>query len=218
MSFTPVDPASWERREQFRYFSKMAPTGYSLTAEIDVTRLRQTQKEAGLRFYPVYLYLVTRELSRDPAFTLAERDGVLGHYDSLTPLYAVFHEDDKTFSLLWTEWRDSFAAFNREYLFDRERYAGVHGILAKKDPLPPPDAYTVSCVPWVSFSSFSVMSYENKPYYFPSVEAGKFTERAGRTFLPLSLTCHHAATDGWHVKSFLERFQSAVNAFDPQKD
>ena len=56
MRFTPLDMASYPRREVFKYFSKMAPTGYSLTVNADVTKLIRTLKEQGIKFFPVYLY------------------------------------------------------------------------------------------------------------------------------------------------------------------
>jgi chloramphenicol O-acetyltransferase type A len=58
-----------------------------------------------------------------------------------------------------------------------------------------------------------VHSYENKAYYFPSVEAGKFEKRGEKIFMPLSLTCHHAVTDGWHISVFLEDLQRDMNNF-----
>ena len=66
----------------------------------------------------------------------------------------------------------------------------------------------------MSFRHFAVHSYEKKDYFFPSVEAGKFVFRDGRCFLPLSLTCHHAATDGYHVGQFLERLQADMDGFE----
>ena len=68
MMFTPIDYNAWPRREMFYYFSKMAPTGYSLTVNLDVTNLRKTVKEAGLKFFPAYLWLVTRCLNEQPEF------------------------------------------------------------------------------------------------------------------------------------------------------
>lgn len=53
---------------------------------------------------------------------------------------------------------------------------------------------------------------ENKPYYFPSIEAGKFVEKENRITMPLSITAHHATTDGWHIKTFLEDLQNAMNS------
>lgn len=64
------------------------------------------------------------------------------------------------------------------------------------------------------FEHFAVHSYENKEYYFPSVEAGKFEERDGRFMMPLSVTCHHATTDGYHVHLFLESLQEDMNGFE----
>lgn len=213
MNFTPVDLAAWPRREVFYYFSRMAPTGYSLTTELDVTALRRTLKETNLKFFPAYLWLVTRRLNQQEEFKLAEQEGVLGTYDVLTPLYAAFHSDTKTFSLMWTPFQEDFSGFYQAYLENQAAYGDNHGILAQPQTPPPPNAYTVSCVPWVTFSHFAVHSYENKPYYFPSVEAGKIFSRDGAQLLPLSITCHHAATDGYHIHRFLEGLQEDMDGF-----
>lgn len=213
LQFTPIDLHTWSRGEIFYYFSRMAPTGYSLTVDLDVTKMRAALKDAGRKFFPAYLWLVTKLLNQQQEFKLAEADGQLGFYNVLAPLYATFHDDDKTFSLLWTDYNDSFSGFYDAYMEDHRQYGENHGILAKKDQLPPPNAYTVSCVPWVSFGHFAVHSYENKPYYFPSIEAGKFFQRDGKTWMPLSITCHHAATDGYHVSRFLDALQAEANDF-----
>ena len=213
MKFTPIDLQTWPRGQMFYYFSKMAPTGYSMTVNVDVTEMRKTLRDAGLKFFPAYLWLVTKNLNRQTEFKVAEKDGVLGYYETLTPLYASFHEDDHTFSLMWTEYADDFQRFYQAYLKNQETFNSVHGVLAQPQTPPPANAYTVSCIPWVSFTHFAVHSYENKPYYFPSVEAGKFYEDGERILLPLSITCHHATTDGYHVKVFLESLQQDMNAF-----
>lgn len=212
--FTPLDLETWPRREIFYYFSKMAPTGYSLTVQLDITRLRQTLKSAGVKFYPAYLWLVTRTLHRQTEFKLAEKEGQLGYYHTLTPLYAIFHDDDQTFSLQWTLYQERFLDFYQAYLEDQRLYGKNHGILARPGQIPPENAYTVSCVPWISFQHFAVHSYQNQSYFFPSIEAGKFYEQDGKILLPLSITCHHAATDGYHVHRFLETLQQEADTFE----
>lgn len=213
MNFTPIDLQTWPRGQMFYYFSQMAPTGYSMTVNVDVTEMRKTIREAGLKFFPAYLWLVTKNLNRQTEFKVAEKDGVLGFYDSLTPLYASFHENDHTFSLMWTEYTDDFLQFHQAYLENQAQFGHNHGVLCQPQTPPPANAYTVSCVPWVSFTHFAVHSHENKPYYFPSVEAGKFFEEAGRILMPLSITCHHATTDGYHIKCFLDSLQEDINGF-----
>lgn len=214
MNFTPIEFSTWPRGQMFYYFSKMAPTGYSMTVHMDVTQFRRTLKEAGFKFFPAYLWLVTKNLNRQPEFKIALEDGILGFYDTLTPLYATFHEDDHTISLMWTAYSDSFLKFHQAYLENQQRFGQVHGVLSQPQSPPPPNAYTVSCVPWINFTHFSVHTYENKPYYFPSVEAGKFLEQDGRSIMPLSITCHHATTDGYHVKCFLEALQEDMDHFN----
>lgn len=214
MEFTPIDLNQWARGQMFYYFSNMAPTGWSMTVKMDVTNLKSTVKEAGMKFFPAYLWLVTKNLNRQMEFKVAKQDGVLGYYDKLTPLYASFHEDDKTFSLMWTSYEDDFHRFYNAYIRNQEKYGSIHGVLSQPQTPPPPNAYTVSCIPWVSFEHFAVHSYENKPYYFPSVEAGRMMQEGEKTFLPLSMTLHHATTDGYHVKSFLEDLQRDMDCFN----
>lgn len=211
MKFTPIDMNTWPRRQMFAYFSKMAPTGYSITVNTDVTGLKNALKKRGLKFFPAYLWLITKCLNEQMEFRIAEKDGVLGFYDTLTPLYASFHEDDRTFSLMWTEFDDDLKLFHQHYLENRLLFGQNHGVLSQPQTLPPENTYTVSAVPWISFTHFAVHSYENKPYYFPSVEAGKILTEKSRELLPLSLTCHHAATDGYHIHLFLNRLQEEID-------
>lgn len=213
MNFTPIDLNSYPRGQVFYYFSKMAPTGYSLTVNMDVTKLKAYTKEKKIKFFPCYLWLVTKNLNSMTEFKMAGQDGKLGYFDTLTPLYAHFHDDDKTFSLMWTEYNEDFGEFYRSYLENQRSFGENHGVWCQPTTPPPPNAYTVSCLPWVSFTHFAVHSYENKPYYFPSVEAGKFFEEDGKLLMPLSLTCHHAATDGYHVSRFLEALQKDMDNF-----
>ena len=211
--FTPIDLAGWPRGQMFYYFSHMAPTGYSLTVSLNVTALRRTTRERGVKFFPAYVWLVTKNLNRQVEFKCAVQDGQLGYFDTLTPLYAAMHPDDHTISLMWTEYQEDFPAFYRQYLENQRRFGSQHGVLSQPQTPPPPNAYTVSCLPWVPFQHFAVHSYENKPYYFPSVEAGKFEERNGQLWMPLSLTCHHATTDGYHLSRFLEDLQRDMDGF-----
>lgn len=213
MSFTPIDLQSWPRGEMFYYFSKIAPTGYSTTVRLDVTDLWNITHQNKIKFFPAYLWLVTKNLNRQTEFKVAEKDGVLGYYDQLTPLYASFHNADHTFSLMWTPFDEEFSVFYHQYLENQRLYGDHHGVLAQPQ-MPPENAYTVSCLPWINFEHFAVHSYDNKPYYFPSVEAGKVVEYDKRFWMPLSLTCHHATTDGWHINRFLADLKADMEQFD----
>lgn len=213
MTFMPINLQTWSRGQMFYYYSKMAPTGYSLTVTVDITQMRAALKAKDLKFFPAYLWLITKTLNKQIEFKVAEKDGQLGYYDTLTPLYATFHDDDKTFSLMWTEYHEDFTVFYQNYMQNQIQYGGNHGVLAQTQTLPPENSYVVSCVPWISFKHFAVHSYENKSYFFPSFEAGKFYEKGEKLLMPLSITCHHATTDGYHINCFLEELQREMDCF-----
>ena len=71
MKFVPIDLRTWPRGQMFCYFSQMAPTSYSITVDMDVTALRRTLKEAGRKFFPTYLWLVTKCLNEQQEFKIA---------------------------------------------------------------------------------------------------------------------------------------------------
>lgn len=209
--FIPIDLQTWPRGQMYYYFSKIAPTGYSMTVDLDATVMRSTLKAEGFKFFPAYLWLATNMVNRQTEFKVALSDDTLGYWEALTPLYASFHEDDKTISLMWTEYDDCFSTFYDNYLKNQHKYGGNHGILSQPDRMPPANSYTISSLPWIPFKHFSFHCYENKPYFFPTIEAGKMHESNGKTMFPLSLTVHHATTDGWHIKSFLEDLQYGMD-------
>lgn len=210
-AFHPIDLKTWPRGQMFYYFSKMAPTGYSLTVELDITKMKTALQERKMKFFPAYLWLVTTMLNRQVEFKVAVKDEILGYWDKLTPLYAHFHEDDHTISLMWTEYHHHFSVFYEQYFKNQQQYGNNHGILSQPENRPPENSYTISCIPWIEFKHFSLQSFENKTYYFPTVEAGRFFEKADNIILPLSMNLHHATTDGWHVKQFLDDLQHALN-------
>lgn len=210
LNFTPIDMKTWPMAQAFYYYTQMAPTSYTINVTMDVTVLRNTLKAKGYKFFPAYLYLITRAISKHEEFRVAVKDGVLGHWKTLTPAYPQFHEDNKTTSLLWTEYNECFHTFYKQYIEDIKKHGSSHGILSSKG-IPLPNAYIISCIPWFTFNSFSLHNHGIKDYYVPSFEAGGFVETSGKIQMPLSVTVHHATTEGYHLKVFFEELQRTMN-------
>lgn len=208
--FHTIDTSTWPMAQQFYYYTQMAPTTYTVNVTIDVTVLRGTLKKAGYKFFPAYLYAVTKAVSKQRELKMAIKDGVLGYWENLTPIYPQFHEDDGTTSLLFSEYKESFKEFYNGYIEDTKRYGNDHGILTSKG-IPLPNSYVISCIPWFTFDSFSLHNHGLKDYFVPSFEAGAFIENNGRVLMPLSITVHHATTDGHHLKLFFDELNSLFN-------
>ena len=208
--FHAIDINTWPRSEAYYYYTQMAPTTYTVNITMDVTVMRTAIKQNGYKFFPAYLFLASRAIEKQQEFRMAVKDNVLGYWEILNPVYPQFHEDDKTTSLLWTEYDDCFKTFYDSYLEDTSKYGNSHGVLSSKG-IPLPNGYIASCIPWFSFNSFALHNHGIKDYFFPSLEAGGFAENNGKILMPLSVTAHHATTDGYHLKVFFEDMQKTMN-------
>ncbi|WP_243143429.1 CatA-like O-acetyltransferase [Clostridium estertheticum] len=209
--FHAIDIQKWSRAQTYNYFTEtVKPITYSINVTMDVKILRNTLKSKKIKFFPAYLYLITRSIGKQQEFRMAFQDDVLGYWDALTPFYPIFHEDDKTITFLWTEYDDGFEMFYKRYITDMEQHGTNHGIMSSKGA-PPSNNYIISCVPWFTFNSLSMNLQDTKKYYAPIFEAGGFVETNGRTTMPLSITVNHATVDGYQIKVFLDELQRTMN-------
>ena len=213
MTFTPVDMDSWERRSHYEYYTNLLKCGYSVTVSLDITKLHRQVKEKGLRFYPVFVYCVSRQIAATKEFRMGrDKDGNPGYYDVLHPNYTIFHEDDHTFSDLWTEHNESFPVFYQAFLSDVATYGTRHGMKARAGQ--PANFYCISCVPWLSFTGYASTVPGGQPNLFPVITYGKAAEHQGTWTMPFAVNISHAAADGWHTAQFLNDLQALLDRVD----
>lgn len=204
--FHSINLDDWDRKQYFYYFTKMLPTGFSISVEVDITNTYNMIKKQNRKFFPAYLYVTSKLVAEQKEFRISNMNGQLGYYEVLHPSYACFHQDDKTMSNMWTEYDPNFEMFYHNYMADQMQYANNHGILAKPD-MPPQNNCMVGMLPWIQFNSYSPIPFANSNSYFPVIQAGKFFDVEDKKMMPLSITVHHAVADGYHVSEFLEKFK-----------
>lgn len=205
MEFQLVPMDTWARREHFEHYLNHVPCTYSMTTKLDITPLIQ----AKAKLYPAMLYLLTTAVNRYPEFRMDfDKDGALGYYPTMHPCYTVFHKDNETFSNIWTEYTQDYAAFLQAYRQDQEQYGFVHAMMAKPDV--PPNNFPVSMIPWESFDGFNLNLQNGYRYLLPIFTMGKYTCAGGRYWLPLSIQVNHAVCDGFHVCRFLSTLRELI--------
>ncbi|KEQ23273.1 type A chloramphenicol O-acetyltransferase [Paenibacillus tyrfis] len=210
MNFTVLDMNKWERRAYFEHYLHAARCTFSITANLNVTKLLPTLRAKGLKFYPAFLYMVTKTVNEHREFRVCfNNEGELGYWEKLLPSFTFFHKDDKTFSTMWTDFSTDFDVFYQNYLDDMNRYGEVKGLSAKGNE--PPNTVNVSCIPWVSFTGFNLNIYTDGRSLLPITTCGKYFEQAGEILLPVSLQVHHAVCDGYHAGVFINELQELAN-------
>ena len=73
------------------------------------------------------------------------------------------------------------------------------------------DIINYTSVPWVEYTGFIRTIIHNGVDNAPKMSFGKYFERDGKIWMPLSSQTHHGLMDGYHVGLFYERLQKACD-------
>ena len=211
-----IDQTTWPRREHFAYYRTQLKCGYSLTGRVDVTVLVNCAQARGLRKYGCFLYVISKTVNEmDAMKMMVTAEGEPGIWNEVHPNFTVFHQDDQTFSDLWTEYHGAFEDFYRGFEQTLKRFGDCHGV--KGRPGQPANFFCTSCVPWMDYTGYSTHS-QGEPALFPIIAFGKYTWQDGRCTMPVTVTISHASADGYHTSMFFRGLQENLNRFPALAD
>ena len=129
-TFTLYDRTTWPRSSHFDYYTKgFVKSVNSMTVRLDVTHFLAETKTRGLKFFPAFAALTGQLIATLPEMcTNVDKDGNPGYFSYLNPNFTIFHEDDKTFSDVWSQYDGDFDTFYGNILSDMETYKDNKGI------------------------------------------------------------------------------------------
>ncbi|SDR79068.1 chloramphenicol O-acetyltransferase type A [Paenibacillaceae bacterium GAS479] len=210
MKFNPIVMDNWNRKPYFEHYLNNVRCTYSMTANIDISLLLKELKSRGIKLYPALIHMITTVVNSHNEFRTCFNDETLGYWNSLSPSFTVFHDDDKTFSSIWTLYGEDFNDFYSRYIDDMQKYGSVKHFVAKTNQ--PPNTFNISSIPWVSFTGFNLNIYNEGNYLLPIFTMGKYFQHDEKILLPLSGQFHHAVCDGYHAGMLYNELQlRAVN-------
>jgi chloramphenicol O-acetyltransferase type A len=211
MIFHPIDMDTWSRKPYFDHYLHNVRCTFSMTANIDITRLLPELKSNGFKLFPALIHMLTTVVNRHTELRMGyDSDGYVGYWESMFPSYTIFHEDDKTFSSIWTAHHEDFHVFNERYLADLAAFGEIKQFTPKSNE--PPYTFPISCVPWVSFTGFNLNIYNEGTYLSPIFTIGKYFRQADSILLPLAVQMHHAVCDGYHASLLVQEMQALADA------
>ncbi len=215
--FTKIDMKKWPRAEHFKCFQDQIPSGYSLTVEEDITELLAFMHQTGKNFTAGMMYAVCRVVnSMDCMRMMVTETGEPGIWKVSHPNFAVFHDDDKTFSALWMNYQPDIKKFCHEYVKVKEKYAEVKGMDGRPDH--PANFFCFSCLPWIAYAGYAHNIVGNIPL-LPIITCGKYERNEkGKYIMPVTLTISHAAADGYQACMFFQRLQQTIREICSQSE
>ena len=213
MKFQPIDWETFPRKEHFLHYTREIPCSYSMTSDVEISRLRRLLRERGYSLYPTLIYALSCIANDHPEFrTVYDQNRVPGVYDVVDPAYTIFHPETETFSCIVTPFEREFSAFYRNCRADMECYRDCRAFLPQPAQ---PNLLNISCIPWTEFRGFHLQIRDGYDFLLPIVTVGKYREENGKLLLPVALQVHHAVCDGFHVGRFFSELQAFADGFEP---
>ena len=213
MNFKLLNFEKYERKEHFLHYLNNVPCTYSISTDLDITRLFTEVKKRNIHFYPVIIFAITTIVNKHSEFRMAlDEQGRLGYYSFVNPAYTIFHKDNNTFSIIWTEYDSQFDKFNGNYDKDIRNYGNIKGFITKQNN--EKNLINISAIPWASFTGFNLNLPQNGKYLLPIFTVGKFLESNEKILLPLSMQVHHSVCDGFHGSRFINELQGILTNYE----
>lgn len=203
-----IDLDSWSRRQHFYMFRAYDNPYFNLCAEVDVSALyalSRSRREVSLTLALFYASL--RVANGIEAFRYRIRDQRVWCCDQIGGGSTVLR-DNQSFGFSYFSYDEDFGRFAAAGRQEIERVKSTEDL----DPRGDDELIHYSVIPWVTFTSFSHARRWNTDDSIPKLVFGKYAERSGRVWLPVSVEVHHALMDGLHVGWFFEAFQSLLDA------
>ena len=201
------------KKKSFELYSKDILCTYSMTINLDITDLKNKIEIKQLKFFPVILYGLSKFVNKYKEFRMdLNKDGELGYYDEINPIFTVFEEAQEQFYQVWTKYDDDFEVFYQNYLLDMKNYQQQE--IKSSKLLLEKKVFNVSSVPWVSITGFNLNLAKGYDYYLPIFTIGKYFEQGEKILLPLAIQVHHGVCDGFHLSRFINDLQEWLDKTD----
>lgn len=205
MKYETINLDTFPRRKHFEYFSSMAFPYVGITADADITEMRNAQKEKGLPFFLSILYATGKAVKAVPELMMRIMDRNIIMLDEVITSHTVALEDG---SYAYAEIRHGTAL--PQFLTEGNK-ATEEALKSKSlEDSNPIELVFVSSLPWVSFSSLIQPVPLSPPDSNPRITFGRYREEHGRILLPVSLLANHALVDGIHISAFFKAFEEAI--------
>lgn len=204
-----IDIESWNRKEHFEFFSKMASPYFGIVTEVDCTNAYDFVKENAISFFAHYLHKSMIAVNSVDELKYRIVDDKVVSFDKINA-GATIGRDDGTFGFIFINFSDNFETFNNDLQDEIEAVKNSSGLRLNNDDIKK-DLIRHSTIPWNSFSGLLHPTNLDPSESVPKITFGKFQTKKDKKYLPVSIEAHHGLVDGFHFAKYLAEFQRQLN-------
>lgn len=204
MGYRYLDMDTYKRKEHFDYFNSLTYPYCGITVNVDITDLLKKVKAEHIPFFHTICYCASKAANGVPEFRQRIFNGRIIEFDRCKTSYTVALENE-TFCYCELEDDMPFGEYLAYAARMQEEAKRKHTIEEEEDKVY--EKFFVSTLPWVSYTAI-VQPVPVPADSNPRITWGRYFEQGGRTFLPVSVLCHHALVDGVHLARFYELLEA----------
>ncbi len=204
-----INIESWNRKEHFEFFSRMASPYFGITTEVDCTIAYDNAKENGNSFFAHYLHKSMIAVNSVEELRLRIVDNKVALFEKINA-GATVGRADGTFGFIFVNFSDDFETFNKELQNEIQTVLNSTGLRLNDDDIKK-DLIRHSTIPWTSFTGLMHPTNFDRTESVPKITFGKFSIREGKKYLPVSIEAHHGLVDGFHLAKYLSEFQRQLD-------
>lgn len=196
-----IDEKTWERAMHCMVFRNSVEPAFCVTFEADITNFKRKIKETGFSFTMAMVYAVCKCANQIEAFRYRFLDGQIVLFDRIDTAFTYLNPETELFKVVNVPMIDGI----KEYVelatkIAQEQKEYFTGPLGN-------DVFQCSPMPWVTYTHISHTNSGKKDNATPLFDWGKYYEKGGKFFIPISVQAHHSFVDGLHIGQFVERLQ-----------
>ena len=211
MSFQLIDYKNWKRKTHFEGIFQKDPSLINMTVSLNITSLKKYLSDHSMRLYPFLIACISMVINKYDEFKMAfDENSNLGVYDIIHPSYTIFHKDDCTFSCIYTVSKNDIDSFYNAVIQDMELYGSLKGFETR---VAPKNSFPISCIPWITYTGYSIIELEEKMNFAPYVIIGRYFNQNSEILVPVTMQVPHSVADGYHVCMFFHELQTLLNSF-----
>lgn len=231
INYKIIDIDTYPHRAHLEYFMTMTAPHASMTANVDVTELKEFCRREGCSFFLTFLHIValsadsvvqlrqrlhklTDEEMKDPRHAGAKKDGVLAGLEIREYEQSPTSHTESTGDELYCYCSLYHHMPWKEYILaavEMQKKARCEGSLEEDEEIEA--FYFPTCIPWVHYTDVVhpvVDAYDSNPRF----SWGKYEEDyRGRLMMPLTIAVHHGLVDGLQIGKFYANVEKNMAAF-----
>lgn len=205
--YTVIDEKNWKRAMHCMVFRNSVEPSFCVTFEADITDFLKYTRENGLSFTLAMVYAVCSCANEIEEFRYRFVDGNIVLYDRIDTAFTYLNKETELFKVVNVPMKDTLEEYvnlaRRTADEQKEYFTGPLGN----------DVFQCSPMPWVTYTHISHTNSGKKDNATPLFDWGKYYDKGGRTYIPVSVQAHHSFVDGIHIGRFSERLQSFFDEY-----